>query len=60
LLVFNLGIEAVQLAIIAAVFPVLAVLRHRAPVLGLWLTGAIAAGVTAMGLIWFVERVAGG
>lgn len=58
LLVFNIGIEAVQLAIIAAVFPVLALLRHRAPVLGLWVTGAIAAGVTVMGLIWFVERVA--
>lgn len=60
LLVFNLGIEAVQLAIIAAVFPVLALLRHRAPLVGLWATGAIAAGVTAMGLIWFAQRVTGG
>lgn len=60
LLVFNVGIEVVQLGIIAAVFPVLALLRRRAPTLGLWVTGAIAAGVTAMGLLWFVQRVLGG
>jgi hypothetical protein len=59
LLVFNIGIEAVQLGIIVLVFPVLALLRHRAPTVGLWVTGAIAAGVTAMGLIWFVQRVLG-
>ncbi|MFF3819852.1 HupE/UreJ family protein [Streptomyces bluensis] len=57
LLVFNMGIEAVQLAIIAVVFPVLALLRRRQPVAGLWVTGAIAAGVSAMGLVWFVQRV---
>jgi hypothetical protein len=59
LLVFNVGIEVVQLAIIAVVFPVLALLRHRVPRVGLWVTGAIAAGVTVMGLVWFVQRVAG-
>jgi hypothetical protein len=57
LFVFNLGIEAVQLTIILAVFPVLALLRRRAPLAGLSATGAIAAGVCAMGLVWFVERV---
>ena len=57
LLVFNVGIEAVQLAIIAAVFPLLVVLRRRAPRAGLWATGVIAAGVSAMGLVWFVQRV---
>jgi hypothetical protein len=57
LLVFNLGIEAVQLGIILAVFPVLALLRRRAPLAGLSATGAIAAGVCAMGLVWFFERV---
>ncbi|NIY63959.1 HupE/UreJ family protein [Streptomyces malaysiensis] len=57
LLVFNMGIEAVQLAIIALVFPVLALLRRRQPVAGLWVTGAIAAGVALMGLVWFVQRV---
>ncbi|MEN3535154.1 HupE/UreJ family protein [Microbispora sp. ZYX-F-249] len=59
LLVFNVGIEAVQLSIIVAVFPLLALLRHRRPIAGLWTTGAIAAGVAAMGLVWFVQRVPG-
>jgi uncharacterized membrane protein len=59
LLVFNVGIETVQLGIIVAVFPLLAVLRHRAPVAGLWTTGAIATGVAVMGLVWFVQRVLG-
>jgi hypothetical protein len=59
LLVFNVGIEAVQLAIIAVVFPVLAVLRRRAPAVGTWVTGTVAAGVAAMGLLWFVQRILG-
>ncbi|WP_211590539.1 HupE/UreJ family protein [Microbispora sp. H11081] len=59
LLVFNVGIEVVQLAIIVAVFPLLALLRHRRPIAGLWATGAIAAGVSAMGLMWFVQRILG-
>ncbi|MGW3624622.1 HupE/UreJ family protein [Streptomyces sp. NPDC000880] len=56
LLVFNVGIEVVQLAIIIVAFPMLALLRHRQPVAGLWTTGAIAAGVSVMGLVWFVQR----
>jgi hypothetical protein len=59
LLVFNVGIEVVQLAIVAAVFPLLFVLRRRAPKAGLWATGAVSAGVSIMGLIWFVQRVTG-
>lgn len=59
LLVFNLGIEAVQLAIIAALFPLLTLLRRRMPCLGLWATGALAVSVSAAGLIWFVQRVLG-
>ncbi|WP_433369810.1 HupE/UreJ family protein [Actinoplanes sp. CA-142083] len=59
LLVFNVGIEVVQLAIIAAVFPLLLVLRRRSPRAGLWATGVISAGVSVMGLIWFVQRVFG-
>src|SRR5262249_54777314 len=55
LAVFNLGIEAVQLTIILALFPVLALLRKRAPFMGLSATGAIAAGVCAFGLLWFVQ-----
>ena len=57
LLVFNLGIEAVQLTIIMVVFPLLALLRHHRPLAGLSTTGTIAAGVSAMGLFWFVQRV---
>ncbi|MFI1091867.1 HupE/UreJ family protein [Streptomyces sp. NPDC020917] len=59
LLVFNVGIEAVQLALIALVFPVLTLLRRRAPAAGLATTGAISAGVFAMGLVWFTQRVFG-
>jgi hypothetical protein len=60
LLVFNVGIEAVQLGIILVVFPLLALLRRRSPRVGAWVTGAVAAGVAVMGLLWFVERVTTG
>jgi hypothetical protein len=59
LLVFNVGIEAVQLAIVMLVFPLLAVLRHRQPLAGMWTTGAVAAGVSVMGLVWFGQRALG-
>ncbi|MEU8164463.1 HupE/UreJ family protein [Micromonospora parva] len=59
LLVFNIGIEVVQLTIIAVVFPLLFVLRRRAPKAGLWATGVVSAGVSLMGLIWFVQRISG-
>lgn len=59
LLVFNVGIEAVQLAIIALVFPVLALLRRRSPRVGLTATGVIAGVVTVTGLVWFVQRLGG-
>jgi len=59
LLVFNVGIEAVQIVIIAALFPLLALLRRRAPRVGLWATGTLAAAVAVTGLIWFVERLIG-
>ncbi|MBT1598159.1 HupE/UreJ family protein [Curtobacterium flaccumfaciens] len=60
LLVFNVGIEAVQLAIIVIVFPPLALLRRKAHRVSLWVTGAVTAGVFVMGMIWFVERLAAG
>jgi hypothetical protein len=60
LLVFNVGIEAVQLGIIALVFPVLALLRRRAPRVGLWLGVAVTGFVAVTGLVWFVERILGG
>jgi hypothetical protein len=56
LVVFNLGIESVQLGLILLTFPLLALLRHRAPLANVGATGTIAAGVCAMGLVWFVER----
>ncbi|MGI5524514.1 HupE/UreJ family protein [Micromonospora sp. CA-259024] len=59
LLVFNVGIEVVQLGIIAVVFPLLLVLRRRAPKAGLWATGAVSAAVSIMGMVWFVQRVSG-
>ncbi len=57
LFVFNIGIETVQICIIVLVFPLLALLRRRSPVAGLWVTGSIAAVVCAVGLMWFFERV---
>ncbi|MFJ1582969.1 HupE/UreJ family protein [Streptomyces sp. NPDC088197] len=60
LLVFNVGIEVVQLSIIAVVFPLLALLRRRSPTAGLWVTGTVSAGVALMGLVWFLQRVGGG
>lgn len=59
LLVFNVGIEAVQLSVIAVVFPVLMLLRRRTPTLALWVTGLLAAGVSVAGLVWFVQRILG-
>lgn len=60
LLIFNVGIEAVQLAIIVIVFPPLSLLRRRAHRASLWVTGVVTAGVFVMGLIWFVQRLVEG
>ncbi|MEU8629621.1 HupE/UreJ family protein [Streptomyces sp. NPDC048669] len=57
LLVFNIGIEAVQLGFIAVLFPLLLLLGRRSPRAARWVTGALSAGVAAMGLAWFVQRV---
>lgn len=59
LLVFNVGIEAVQVAIILVVFPLLALLRRRVPRVALWVSVALSAGVAIFGLVWFVQRIAG-
>jgi hydrogenase/urease accessory protein HupE len=59
LLVFNVGIEAVQLAVIAAVFPLLVLLRRRAPRTALWVGVAVATGVALVGLLWFGQRLLG-
>lgn len=57
LLVFNLGIEVVQVAIIVAIFPLLAFLRKRIPAAGLAVGIIVSAVVAIVGLYWFVERL---
>jgi hydrogenase/urease accessory protein HupE len=59
LLSFNVGIEAVQLGIIAVVFPLLVLLRVRAPRTVRWVLGAATAGIVAVALYWVVERLVG-
>jgi len=59
LLVFNIGIEAVQLGIIAVAFPLLTLLRRRAPRAALWTGVVVASGVALVGLFWFVQRLLG-
>lgn len=59
LVVFNIGIETVQLGLIAIVFPILVVLRRTQPRLARWLTGLVAAGASVAGLVWFVQRIFG-
>lgn len=59
LLVFNIGIEAVQIGIIVVVFPLLVLLRRRAPRIGMWASALLAVVVTLAGLVWFVQRVLG-
>ncbi|GAA1851186.1 HupE/UreJ family protein [Asanoa iriomotensis] len=59
LLVFNVGIEVVQLALIALVFPLLMVVRKRSRKAGMWASGVVSGGVSIMGLVWFVQRVSG-
>lgn len=59
LLVFNVGIEVVQLGIIAIVFPILLLLRRRLSPVGFWIGVVVAAGVAVIGLFWVVERLIG-
>lgn len=59
LLVFNVGIETVQLGLIVAVFPLLMLLRRYHPRLALIASAAVAVVVSVIGLIWFGQRVFG-
>jgi hypothetical protein len=59
LLVFNVGIETVQLGLIILIFPVLVLVRHRVPRAGLWISGVVSAIVAVVGLFWFFERILG-
>ncbi len=57
LLVFNVGIEAVQIGLILIIFPILVLLRRRAPRTERWISAIVAAVVTLFGLVWFVQRI---
>ena len=59
LLVFNLGIEAVQLSIILVVFPPLLLLRRRMPRIATVLGVVVTAVVLLFGLLWFAMRILG-
>jgi hypothetical protein len=59
LLVFNVGIEAVQVGVIVIVFPLLLLLGRRAPRVALAAGALVAGGVAVVGLVWFVERMVG-
>lgn len=59
LLVFNLGIEAVQLSVILIVFPPLMLLRRRMPRTATVAGIVVTVVVLAFGLLWFVLRVLG-
>ncbi len=56
LLAFNLGVEAGQVAVLAAVLPLLALARRR-PWFAPWGVAAVSAAVTLAGVAWFIERV---
>jgi hydrogenase/urease accessory protein HupE len=55
LLSFNVGIEMTQLAIIAVVFPLLALLRRTSA--ARWATAALSAPIVAVSLYWFFDRI---
>lgn len=57
LLVFNIGIEVVQIGFIVVLFPLLTLLRRTSPKAGLVVTGAVAAFVAFAGLYWFFARI---
>ncbi|KTS64318.1 LigA [Microbacterium testaceum] len=59
LLVFNVGIEAVQIGLIVVAFPLLVLLRRHHPRIGMWASGLLAVVVTVAGLVWFVQRILG-
>ena len=54
LLAFNLGVEAGQIAVLALLIPVLAIMRGR-----LWFTRAVSATVVVAGAVWLAERLSG-
>ncbi|WP_166846263.1 HupE/UreJ family protein [Isoptericola sp. BMS4] len=57
LLAFNAGIEAAQLALVALLFPLLALLRSRAPRTARWTVTAGTAAIALVALWWTAERL---
>ncbi|MFI6790730.1 HupE/UreJ family protein [Nonomuraea sp. NPDC050383] len=55
LLSFNLGIEVTQLAIIAALFPLLVLLRRTSA--ARWAVAALSVPIVAVSLYWFFDRI---
>jgi hypothetical protein len=55
---FNLGVELGQLAVLALALPLILIL-HRRPGFKEQGVRALSAGVIAIGLMWFFERVWG-
>lgn len=59
LLAFNIGVELGQLAIVAAIWPIVLYLRSRPAIVWRTTTIAVAAVATVISAIWFVERAGG-
>ncbi|MCP2262902.1 HupE / UreJ protein [Promicromonospora thailandica] len=59
LLSFNVGIEAVQLGIVAVAFPLLALLRTRTPRVARWALAVTTTAIAATALYWLTTRLLG-
>jgi len=57
LLGFNVGVELGQLAVVALVFPVLALLRRREKAYRTWVVRGLSGAAACAGLVWFVQRI---
>ena len=57
LVLFNVGVEAGQLAVLALVLPMIYLLRKQAWFRA-WGVKVVSGGIVAAGVIWFVSRVA--
>ncbi|MGW2764578.1 HupE/UreJ family protein [Streptomyces sp. NPDC001275] len=57
LLTFNLGIEAVQLVLIAALFPLLTLARRTSA--ARWIAVTLTTAIVTISLYWFLDRIWG-
>lgn len=60
LLAFNLGIEAMQLGVLAAALPPLLVLAHGVPALYAWIRAGTALAAALVASLWMAERAGAG